>query len=455
MLNSTIESPPIHFKPLSSHLLHFTQHLHATLYQLTPENQWIGRGVKILTTSLAVLGYAGSVPIALIESVVSVIFGISGTLYQTLIDRDSNRAQKYTLLFFSYALHSLVNSVLGTATVFNLYGKGTCYPKIHTSTAIIDRSTHIGTAATTHLFVGTFLNTLRGKENDLPSTNAYQIAIKATPDAFIHVAHSAQRDYTLLNEEPTNLREFIQNYIETCPNEAQKLDESFCFSSFIRGQTLGLLVDGITHYLETHSAIENRSIYHHSQNEITLNPYSLKEKRYQELLKTCVKNGVYQMMQMQWARFLSPNNDFNEGKELLESFYPGATIPLANIAQLIELRGRILCPSLFSHQDLKKYNNPSRNKTLKSLASTLSLLTSRDFELLVEKLIKLSDFRLNGRQIQNSSRFNILYQQICTLAAELHQGKLLTLATIDTESLECGAENFFAKAWGETLNEIQ
>jgi hypothetical protein len=454
--NPYLEQNVLHFKPLSSRAFTAFQHLYAFSRHINIQTPWQDKCVKALFTGLTITGYLSAIILGLIEGIAFTSLGLIGMAFQALFTKNSDFIEKYSIKLAAYGLNSFTTFTIGILSLSQIKSNEWGLPKLHSTATIIDHSIYMGTAALAQLFCGAVFNAIRNEVSKSPLIRANCVIIEATPSAFKDIVNSLSMDYSLITpEQPCDPETYANDFINAFPSPERDWLRDFDLQAFLRDQTLGPLFALIEQYTTQHQFIDGEAVVDSNRNEIILNPYSNPEKIYHNHLKECVKEAVHQMSEQGWAKFLDVDNNFEAGMDALKDFDAGVTLPLANIAQYLEITHPIRCPYRFTHPDLLDYNTPSRLEKLQLLHATLATLSENDQKLLVEKLIKLSDFSLHDRSFEREESAELIYRSICDLSGHLHCGKLLTLPTIDLNNLEGGGENYFGNSWREGIEMLQ
>lgn len=446
----------LHTKPLSSRMFHGVQHLNISIAHLNIEEGWKRKAVCITSKVLTLATYAISFNIALIEGISAAIFGFLGTLTQLAFTKNNDVIEKYSIKLLAYGLNSICTAGIAIASLGGCFSSRNDWalPDKHMNVSIFEGYTYLGSAATAQLFCTIMFNSIRGIKDNSPNIRATQASIEGTPYVFSDIVHSMNREYEMLGcENDFNPDEFARDYITAYPPSATNRDwtQDFDLGDFLEGQVFGPLTQLMEQFSDQYNLIAADGILERRETEVIMNPLSEAEKSYHDHLKTCVKEAIRHLIQDEWAKYIEVDNDFEKGKDRLAFFDAPWTIPIANIAQLIELEQPITCPETFNHADLVQHNN--RLGIIRQLKPLLLSLTPNDKALLIERLIKTSMFELGARHYDHADAVDQLYNGIFRISHALHQGRLLTLPTINTDTLEGGGENYFGRCWGIAVEE--
>ncbi len=433
----------LHVKPVSAHLLHGIQSFHAAIYQST-NDRWHGRSIKFIATTLTYCGYAASIPIALIESVAGALLSCTTLLIQATLARNNVFLEKYAIKTLSYCLHGLGALAISIASIASKQLFEIVFPTYLCLPAVVAQGLHLGAAAAGQYFGAVVFNALRGCKNDLPITRASRALIEGLPAAFTEIVTCMNRDFEPFGWVLPDPQAFIEEYMGNLPSGEREWMDDFNLRDLLSDPQQHPLYSMIHHFMENIEVKGEGT----STIEIPLDIYSARELDYQRHMKSCVTKGVQRMVENLWVVHLDRQN----GADVLEGFYPEATIPLANISQLMELEVEILCPESFEHADLQRYN--SRHTSLQYAKQEWLRLTAEDKELLIERLITTSAFELGERPLQNPAAFDRLYQIVSSLSGDYHQGKLLSSATINLRDLSPGVQHHFGETWREAVNSL-
>ena len=453
--NAYLNNNVLHAKPLSSRILHKVQHLNIKIAHLPIQKGWKKNSIKILSGSVVAATYLITLQIAVIELTASLALGLLGTLFQLIATKDNDRIEKYSIKTLAYGLHSMCTMSLAFASLITLglSRNEWSIPKKHVYASMIDGTTYLGSAATAQLFCTYMFNSIRGAKDNAYILRSNQAIVEGTPIVFSDMAKSIDIDCENVGvENDCDPKNFARDYLAAYPpaNHRDWITD-FDFIDFISGHVLNPLNSLVDQYTNNNHFIDADNILERTNTEVVINPYNDVEKRYHDHLKHCVTEAVRRMIQEEWAKYLDIANSMEEGTEILAGFYSEATIPLANIAQFIELEERIICPREFNQEDLTRYN--TRKHRLETEKGILDSLSDGDRDLLIERLIKTSLFELGARRYANREAVDHLFNSITDLSGELHQGKLLTLPTINVDTYEGGGENYFGKCWQQAIQE--
>lgn len=437
----------LHFTPLSAHIMRGLQLAHVHLTKMAPGEGWQGRTVKIFAKSLVVAGYIVNLPIALIEFLALGVLGVFGGIIHSLSGKSFNFLERFSIKCMSYCFHSFAVFVIECIAFSKIGTKHPFFPKTFTQAAIVKQFSYVGTAA---LANNLMFQWFRGIGSPAANERMLQTLREGAPTAIVDIVQAFINDYApvqlnyvdlqqFFDDLPVEQQELLRNFDVTRIREENYLQQyfpiiiNFCMQANIipTGEFEG--ADG---------AIVN--------NELALNIYSEEEKNYQTHLKDCVKAAYKEMTESKLCKFLSKKEDFNEGLEMLEMYDPTATIPLAHLAQVHELDNSALpCPLKFKHKDLEHYNNPSRRERVLKTKEQWLKTAIADQVLMVERLIKGADFKMGDRSVQNQESWDNLYKEIASLASDIHQGKLMSVLTINLTDQNFSSINYFGKAWQE------
>lgn len=124
----------------------------------------------------------------------------------------------------------------------------------------------------------------------------------------------------------------------------------------------------------------------------------------------------------------------------------------------MELEDETKCPLEFKHKDLKQYNKSSdkasRHASIEKTKQAWKKLSGNDKNLMVERLIKASDFKMGEDSVKDLKAWNDLYKDIAELASDIHQGKLMSVLTFNINDQDFSSINFFGKAWQEGVQDL-
>ncbi|ADI38750.1 putative uncharacterized protein [Waddlia chondrophila 2032/99] len=444
----------IHCKLLSPRIFQGAQHLFASMSKIQLEKSWQKTSFKIFTRIFLASSYLLTIQISLIEGAVSGIFCMIGAFSQLIIFRESAAIEKYSAKALACSLHSLATLSISIPSLIFILDKEKEWaaPKKHTVISMLSGTAYLSSAALAQLFCTTLFNSIKGKKDGSPLARSNQAIIEGTPIAFANITRSLEREYSMLgNQEACDTAKYARDYIAAHPPSNRNWLNNFNLDEFICDHVLSGLSGLVDQYMQQNHFIESNLILETETHEVILAQFNEAETKYHEHLKTCVKEAVKKMHEHQWAKYLDIANSFEEGWENLENYMADCTIPLSNIAQLIEIEGENRCPKKFSFEKLKPHNQ--RKTQIDEIKFLLNTLTSEDRELLIERLIKTSLFELGSRNYQNEAVVDQIYQKIFILAGNLHQGTLLTLPTIDTNTFEGSGHNYFCDCWGEGIKE--
>lgn len=455
--NAYLNTNVLHAKPISSRMFHGIQHLNIKIAHLDVSDGWKRKTVAIASKALTLTTYALSIQVALIEGVASTIFGLLGTLFQLAFTKKNDMIEKYSIKSMAYGLNSICTAGLAIASIAKSFSSNNDWavPTKHSNISIFDGYTYLGSAATAQLFCTVMFNSIRGIKDNAPTLRSNQAIIEGTPAIFSQITHSMRQEYEFVNcEADFDPMNYAQDYITSYPPALDDRDwaNNFDLGEFLSDHVFKPLSELVEQFSDQYNFIESDNVLERRDAEYVMNPLSENEKRYHDVLKTYVKEAVKRLIQNEWAKYIEVDNDFENGKERLGYFDASWTIPLANIAQLVELENPLSCPAEFSQSDLAEHNN--RRDKLIELKSLLDSISDNDKELLIERLIKTSMFELGPRHYDQQETVDTLYRGVYNLGGALHQSRLLTLPTINVETYEGGGENYFGRCWGDAFAEF-
>lgn len=455
--NTYLNTNVLHIKPVSSRVFHGVQHLNISITQLGIEEDWKRKAVCIASKTLTLSTYLLSINIALIEAISAVTFGLLGTMIQLAFTKDNDLIEKYSIKALTYGLNSIATAGIAVGSLGGFFSSSIDWgiPNKHVQVSVFEGYSYLGSAAIAQLFSTMMFNSIRKVKDNSPNIRSTQATIEGIPCVFAEIARSMNRECEMLGcENDFEPKEFARDFISAYPPSSTERDwtKDFDLTEFLEEQVANPIQQLMQQFLHQYRLIENTDeILERRETEIVMNPLSVAEKRYHDHLKTCVKEAIRHLIQDEWAKYIEEDNNFETGKDKLSYFDAAWTIPLANITQLIELASPLACPDTFDHENLTDHN--IRKNTLQQLKRILRALSSNDKKLLIERLIKTSMFELETRHYDNIDAVNQLYHGINQISADLHQGQLLTLPTINLETLEGGGENYFGRCWGEGVAE--
>ncbi len=452
--NAYLDQNVFHVKPVSPRLMQGAQHLFVNMSKIEFDQSWKNKSLKILSKAFLFTSYLLTMQLSVIESLALGIIGMSGTLVQLVISKKNDRIEKYSIKLLACSLHSLTTFAISAASSIYLFKKENDWaaPKQHLVVSQLSSTAYLCTSALAQLYCTLMFNSIRGKQDNAPLVRCNQAVIEGTPIVFEEIARSMHREYLALgNRNQCNPRDYARNFVAAHPISDRDWVNDFELDAFINGHILRGLSALIDQYAEYHNFIQSDQVLDRDDNEVVLSQFNALENRYHDHLKTCVKEAVRLMYENQWAKYLDVANDFEDGKDSLECYLPDCTIPLANIAQLIEIEQNNCCPREFTHENMQRFNN--RRQGIAELKPLVEALTPDDKELLVERLIKTSLFELGNRRYDNQAAINEIYQKISALSGDMHQGPLMTMATVDVETMEGGGHNYFGDSWREGVEQ--
>lgn len=447
--NETARESSLHLMPLSSRLMNAVQNGHAYLQKSAPKEGWQGHFVRHFAKGFAFCGYLLNFPIALTEFVALGIIGFVGGMIATT-GVESAALEKFSIKCLSYSLHSFVVFSIQCIALSKLTQDSIFMPKTFTQAAILSEGAYLGSCAFAN-YVGALW--FKGTKDPSLKTWPLNALREGAPQAIVEVLGAFLRDHAHLSLQMIDLNEFYNQL----PENQQTLLRNFNILRITEPGYMQQYYPIIILFLIQANILAGgdgvEAIEIEGTNEIQLNIYSDLEKSYQAYLKDCIKAAYKKMVDKDLVKFLDKDNDSHQALEMLASFDPSAAIPLAHMAELIEISkgDEPFCPEEFKHESLCAYNNPSRRERIMEAYADWFVMDPSDKELLVERLIKGSDFQLDGREVKDQKSFDHLYKEIASLAADLHQGKLMSVLTFDVASQDFSSVNFFGKAWQEAL----
>lgn len=453
--NPSLDQKVLHLKPLSPRIFHGAQHLHISFSKIQFEKGWQKISAKILSNSLLAASYVLAANAALIEGLASGVLGMTGALTQLLISRKSDLIEKYSIKTLAYSLNCLATTAISITSLIYFLNKNNDWalPKKHITASMLSGTAYLSAAALAQLFCTAMFNSIKGIKNDSPNVRSDQAIIEGTPWVFANIARSLHREFETVDDfNIKDARKYAEDYITAHPPVRRDWLGHFDLGTFINEHVISSVSSLIDQYMRQNHFVESDSIYARNENEIILARFTASEENYHSHLKTCVKEAVRLMYANRWARYMDIANDYETGLESIEYFMPECTIPLANIAQLIEIERSICCPKRFTQEQLKVHD--SRREDLLELKPMLDDMSENDKELLIEHLIKTSHFELGPRSYDNMRTVDHLYNKICELAGNLHQGPLMTLPSINCETYEGSGHNYFGDCWRDGVQEF-
>jgi hypothetical protein len=451
----------LHFKPISAHIFAGISFATTSLYQSGSSTTLSGRAVRnlahliaascfLLNSFVAIAEAAGSLALALILSTAHAINGANSQLLQ-----------KICVKTWGYSLHSF--SILGIQ-LYYIYQK--TFSGYLTSNSLITHGSHLLSAAGAQLSFGRLFDHIaaRAPASQESSSFATLRTIRVFTENGHHTLYdlisSIQSDFGQLDvlEE---LRGHVQN--------------SSLFSNFIQQhpihqtvlQDLTLHNLGQDDYTARLSAMTSdflqfsRAANPDGQNEavLILNT-TTQEVSSQQQLKEQIKTAFKELHASDTlASYLSETGNSQEGKDALEGFFPHIYIPLAHYAELKELEAEEnSCPSQFASNNLRQYNE--RHEEIAEARALFSKLSTDEKSILVKKLLQGSSFAFKAQgeeaavSIEVQKQIDELFSKIGKLAGALHQGTLMSQATLNIANLNASSQNLFQQACMEAAAEL-
>ncbi len=443
----------LHIMPLSSRLMNAVQNTHAFLQKSAPKEGWQGHFVRHFAKGIAFCGYLLNFPVALIEFVALGIIGLAGGIVATT-GFENPALEKFSIKCLSYSLHSFVVFSIQCIALSKLTNDSIFMPKTFTQAAILSEGAYLGSCAFAN-YVGALW--FKGTKDPSLKTWPLNALREGAPQAIVEVLGAFLRDHSHLSLHMIDLNGFYNQL----PEAQQTLLRNFNILRITEPGYMQQYYPIIIHFLIQANILAGgegaQAIEIEGTNEIELNIYTDLEKSYQAFLKDCIKEAYEKMIEEDFVKFLDKDNHSGQAHEMLATFDPSATIPLAHMAELIEISkgDEPFCPEEFKHESLSSYNNPSRRERIMEAYADWFVMDPSDKELLIERLIKGSDFELQGRVVKNQSGFDHLYKETASLAADIHQGKLMSVLTFDVATQDFSSVNYFGKAWQEAAQESQ
>jgi len=416
--SSSAQVPCLHLQPLGARLLNALQYGSAVCHRKGPKKGWPEKVLRVLTVSTSLAANTIIVPLTLIEFVASATLSLMGMLIHQVSDRKSALVERWTVKALSYSFNTIPVLVVAMASFFLRLAPFTI-PRYRLIATCTDQLSYLASmVAAQALFSSIFrkpefiLNCLA------PSLLiAVRQSIKNFRNAFL-----ADFDSQMLEEIES------QAFFQNLEDEDQEFIRHFQISRLGEFQYRSRTLSIVAHYLN------QSGLSVHFENEaLPIDVHANELKQYRKRLYGWVKAAVNQIKN-EHAHYLT------DGKDALETFAAEATLPIAHVAQLLELQDDANdCPANFNHSDLFQYR--TRKAKIENAKDMFLSLTETQKKRLVKRLIR-------G---QNSpDELSELYKKITELAADLHQGKLTSILTIDTAG-RISSQNMFAKAWQEAV----
>ncbi|MGA8163641.1 MAG: hypothetical protein WB791_01285 [Waddliaceae bacterium] len=439
----------LHFEPISARAFNAIRYSCAVLHRRGPKSGWEGKALRVLTVSASGIGCILTTLGGLGETAVSSSLFFLAIAFHQITQKKHVLAEKIIAKSLSYSINSGITVAIAIAALVSSSARPVLMPRYRIIATGISRFNYFMSAIMGQFFVGYAYG-----DEDIGRVRCGIASWEAAPDALSRLRNSfvADLDIQTRNSFVADLdiqtRNFqLRQFYEGLPADIREFFLNFDFSRYRREEQyrnqlhnqLTLIAPQLMQAWGIEVIAEG--------NEFRLDTYGNEVKPYRDNLIEYVKMATRQMVEHKWAKYLSQEEDFEKGKELLESFDASATIPLAHIAQFIELQEEdSQCPNLFSHRDLQRYS--SRKGKIDEAKELLSGISEDEKNSLIRQLIK-------GRVPHKGAQTQVdkLYLKITELAGDLHQGKLMCLLTFNANSIEFSSEHLFGKAWRDALNE--
>lgn len=421
----------MHFQPISARILNAIQYTSAFVYQRGPREGMGAEILRFLTVCSSRMGYILTIPVALTEAIASFAFFTLGLTFHAATGKAYAPIENFTAKLLAYSMNSTLAFAAMIATFVLPRINAVLIPRYRTVATGISLGSYLSSAMLAQYIVGKIF-----QGNDVGCARIVIAGAEGVSSALRGMFDSFVADF---NPEFVHYIESTAFY-ETLNQEDQQFIQSFDIRNLIQEPYRQNIVRIAAQYL---NGIGVQTVSG-SNNELLINVYADADKTYQEALANFVKTATVKMIENDWVKYLSDDENIEEGKDLLESFDYASTIPLAHIAQLMELEVEIACPERFNHRDLAGYSD--RKAKIEKAKQLLLQISSDEKMLLIKRLVK-------GGDPFESKILNELYLQTAELAGALHQGKLMSVTTFNAETGDFSSDNLFGRAWSDALNE--
>lgn len=456
LTNEGLDKNLLHFRPISAKVMNLAGHGSVALKKILTNNQWNARTVSFLATASYVAGSVIAIPLALIEAVtLQAILGL-GLMANALTNGKYASIKKFNTQCAAYSLESVVQMAITIARlVLNKV------PQFSTEVTVCDHGIHLLTGAFAY-FVNLAIQSQGKQEPELSRFRNERIPLfvplilEGIQGAWKEMLQSLARD---LGSEGT--LEHIIERIGLSQESQNILREVFMNLELSRFTERGYLTS-ISHRLQPVLLEIQRSVGATEVGRTTvIGPQNRTEAKYQEHLIACTKEAVkrvYNDDRLAACFDEDKNQDIHiaarAGRDAIEGFYPGPTIPLASIAQLVEIEKFSVtdgtkCPENFQGR-LELYND--RHGKIKTLSEKLNQLTPEERLELVLRILRGSDYSVAG--IIHQEEFTELLKGIGELGGAIHQGNLMGVLTLHMRANPVEAQNMFAKAWQDAVQDL-
>lgn len=417
-------------QPLSSIFISNVQYAHSLIYQDISGNEYLKKGVRFLATSITVLSYGIAIPLAIIEAVASASIALSVILLQSITQHKS--LSRYTAYSITYCLNcvgiaALSIACLGSKNLFEY-----AYPFYSFIPMVIHTAIRLASIALAQ-YLSTTISNFIIESDDHPEEEANRTLNELLSPALRQVLHCLYHDFNRVMSIPEPDC-FIEEYIAHLSSEERNNLNHFNIREFLEVPEHHPVTRLIIAYLDT---------VPFNQDVIFLNSLTQEIKDYQEHLKESIIIAVCQFYDRGWVDYLE------NGRDALENFYEEAVVPVAHMAQMMELERAIHCPATFKVKVFEPYEG--RKEKLETAKDLLRSINPNDKKLLIERLIKRTGFDLSGRELKDPESFNDIYCQIGTLAGDYHQGILLNEAIWDHRQASVSVQQNFCSSWKKGL----
>jgi hypothetical protein len=430
----------LHFRPLNTRLMNMTGHASIAVHQFLTNRQWNSRVVNVLSGGIYVTGGIIAIPCATIESIASMILCGLGIVVNKLTCNEYAFIRKFNAKCFAYSLESVIEiaGIITQSVTRN-------FPKFFTEVTLADHGFHLISATVAH-FLRLGIETSQRPEREHEqffkdrAPSFIPLVFEGIQGALNEAIRSLSRDLGTVRPSQ-NLRGHAglsQPNQDILVREIGNLNPLQLSNADYRNtvmQNLQPVVQEIQTLLGAYQ-IGNMTVF---------GPQGA-EAKYQEHLITCTKEAINRVYR----------NDklvecFSGGRDAIEGYYADTTIPLACMAQLIEIErfsdaDGIKCPEKFNDR-LKQYN--TRHSQIKDLSGKLNILTPHEKDQLALKILKGSDHV--PAEIEHEAEFNALITGIGRLGGSIHQGNLMSVLKLEMSANPVQTQNMFVKAWQEAV----